>query len=94
MPDAQVVATSRWLRLRSGRARAGTGSAVGRSYALAAETAAILAEVAAPDSPTVITAALDEPLAAMLTIIRACDQAKNVWLAAPPIWGAPTETGP
>jgi hypothetical protein len=66
MPDAQVVATSRWLRLRSGRARAGTGSAVGR-----------------PCAP-----------AAVLTIIRACDQAANDWLAPPPIRGAPTETGP
>jgi hypothetical protein len=56
---------------------------VGRSYA-----------PVATDSPTVITAALDEPLAAVLTIILACDQAKNVWLAAPPIWGAPNETGP
>jgi hypothetical protein len=46
------------------------------------------------DSTTVITAALDEPLAAALTTIRACDQARSVWLAAPPSVGAPSPSTP
>jgi hypothetical protein len=69
------------------------GGHLSRSPALRARAEVLVAmgeQFCYEDSPAVITAALDEPLAALLTTIRACDQTNTVWLAAPPTAGALT----